>query len=336
MPAGSVTAQNTSAIWTDLTKLSPMVWLDAARISAQQYQPVMDLYDHDQLNQFNRDYGSVANGGFGKVVQEGADYEDITHNQGDTLGVTAVKRGRSYTITEDLVDGNKYREIETGMRNLGEVLFRTRGRDAVHKTFTFGFDTSYTDSEGNTVNSGVANATTEAIFADTHTMATGDTYDNNLADAALGEANLKSLFDLTTSFLDEDGFRVPWGAGAEKLLVTSEDVPVTFTAARMTKQEFEIDSAQRNKNLFTQFTHLPLFFLNTTASGAINANKDKYYYIIDRNLMGRLSIFADHTKPTLRGPFEDMFNGGMLWRAKTWYDMGTEAAHIGAACPATT
>jgi len=337
MPAGSQTVSNSASVWTDLTKLSPMVWLNAARVTAEEVQPVMDIWDVDPLNQFNRDYSTVARGGFGKVIQEGQDYVVKVHNQGDTLGLTAVKRGDAYTITEDLLDGNKYREIEIGMRDLGSTLFKTRARDATHHLFTFGFSTSYTDAEGNTVTNGIANASTEAIFADTHTMADGSTYDNNLADAALGETNLRNLHDLTTAFIDEDGYRVPWGGMTEKILVTSNDVPINHTADRMTTQPWEIDSTDRNKNIFAgQFRHLPLFFLNTTATPAIDSTKDKYYYILDQGIMKDLAVFGDHQKPTLTGPFEDMFNGGMLWRAKTRFDKGVQAAHVGAGCPATS
>lgn len=337
MPAGSTTGMNAAAVWTDLVKLSPMVWLDAARVAAERVQPVMDLYDVDQLDQFNRDYSSIAHGGFGKVTAEGADYQTKVHNQADTLSASVIKRTDAYTITEDLVDGNKYREIEMGMRDLGETLFKTRARDATHRIGTYAFSTSFTDSEGNTVNSGVANATTEAIFADTHTMATGGTYDNLLADTALSYTSLQNLEDLTVDFIDEDGFRVPWGGMSEKVLLTTDDVANVHNAKRLTTQEYELSAAERDINIFRGNTrHLPLFFLNTTATGAVDTTKDKYYIIVDASLTNRLAIFSDHTKPKLSGPFEDMWNGGMLWRAKTRYDIGVQAAHIGAGCAASS
>lgn len=336
MPAGSVTGFNSAAVWNDLVKLSPMVWLDAARVQAERVQPVMDIYDVDPLDQFNRDYGSIAEGGFGETVPEGADYPMYTHNQGDTLSLNAVKRGAGYTITEDLIEGNKYREIEAGMRRLGARLFKTRARDATHVLFTFGFSTSFTDASGNTITNAIAKGS-EAIFADTHTMATGGTYDNLLSDTALGETSFRNLHDLTTAFIDEDGFRVSWGESTEKLLITSDDVPVTHSAVRLTTQEWNFNNTNRDINVFQgQFTHLKLFFLNTTATGAIDSTKDKYYYIIDRGLSKNLAIFGDHMKPDLQGPFQDIYNGGMLWRSHTRYDIGIQAAHIGAGCPATT
>lgn len=336
MPAGLQTPQNTAAVWNDLVKLSPLVWLEGARVAVREVQPVMDLYDVDQLDQFNRDYGSIADSGFGKVVEEGADYQTRVNNQADTLSATVIKRGDAFTITEDLIDGNKYREIKLGMNDLGKSLFRTRARDATHTVFTFGFSSSFTDSEGNTISNGVSKGA-EPIFDDTHTMATGDTYDNELADTALGETSLRDLHDLTTEFIDENGLRVSWGLQGEKVLITTNDVPVTHAATRLTTQQWNFNTTNRDDNVFKgQFRHLPLFYLNTTAPGNIDTTKDKFYFIIDTELMGRLSIFSNHTMPSPRGPFEDMFNGGMLWRSKTRYDIGTQAAHIGAGCPATT
>jgi hypothetical protein len=341
MPAGTQTATNAAAVWTDLVKLSPMVWVEGARVAVQAIQPVMDMYDVDPLDQFNRDYGSIASSGFGKVLTEGADYQIRVNNQGDTLSAAVVKRGDAFTITEDLVDGNKYRDIRLGMEDLGGSLFRTRARDATLYQYTFGFASSFTDAEGTSRSNGIAKGA-EPVYDDTHTMADGSSFDNELADAALGESNLRSLEDLTVNFLDENGIPVTWGLGG-KVLITSEDIGMEHTAKRLTIQPWELDSTNRNMNLFSDarahggaFAHLPLHYLPRTAAGKLDTTKDKYYFINDRNLAKRSMIFSDHTRPTPRGPFEDMFNGGMLWRSKTRYDIGTLYAHHGAGCPATT
>lgn len=336
MPAGTQTAANTAAVWTDLTKLSPMAWLNGARLEVKAVQPIFDLYMVDQLDQFNRDYGAIASSGFGHVTVEGADYQVRTNNQGDTASVSVVKRTDAFTITEDLVDGKKYREIKLGMEDLGGSLFRTRARDATHP-FTFGFSTNLTDADGGTqYYCSVAKAGSEPLFDDTHTMATADTFDNELVDTAIGETAMRNIHDLTTSFLDENGFRVPWGKGSEKVLITSDDIGMNHAAKRLTTQEWNYNNANRDMNVFRDFSHLPLFYLNTAAAGTVDSTKDKYYFIVDRGLMGRLAIFADHTKPMPEGPFEDMYNGGQLWRSKTRYDIAIQGAVIGAGCAAST
>ena len=336
MPAGAVTPDNTATVWTDFTKLSPIVWLDEVRLQMEIIQPALDLYDYDKLDQFNKDYSGVASGGFGNVMDEGEDYTVTTHNQEDNMSVSVRQRGAAYQITERLLLGNKYSDVESGMRDTGRRLVKTRGRDAMQHAFTFGFSSSFTDAEGNTVTNGIANQSTEAIFANTHTMATGETYDNLGATDALGETTLKTLTDLTPDFIDEDGFPVTWGTGAKTLLV-SDDVPIVFTARRLTTQEFEIDSAERNINLFPDlYKMMSNAFLDTLASGKKDSAKDKYYFILDRQILNEKAKFSDFLQPTLSGPFEDNQNGGMLWRSKTLYDIGVHVAHIGAGAPATS
>src|SRR3990167_7095112 len=153
MAAGAITTANTTNVWADLTKLSPMVWVEGARVAVEEIQPIMDLYDVDPLDEFNKDYGSIADSGFGHVIDEGADYQADFNNQGDTLSLSVIKRGAMFTITEDLVDGNKYREIRIGMQDLGGRLFSSRARDDTHVGFTFAFSSSYTDADGRTVTS---------------------------------------------------------------------------------------------------------------------------------------------------------------------------------------
>lgn len=336
MSAGALTPFNSTVPLNDLVKLSPMVWMEGAKIAMQQdLQPVLDIWYNDPLDQFNRDYGYFADSGFGSKVDEGADYPTFTNAQGDTLQLSAVKRGAGFTITEDLIDGNKYREIGNGMRGLGGRLFRTMARDATHVPFTFGFSASYTDADGKTVTNSIAKGA-EAIFADTHTMATGDTFDNNLADTAIGETALRNIQDLTTAFVDENGHKTPWGRGV-KLLVHSDDVGMNHAVQRLTTQDWNYNNQNRDMNVFKGvYRGVQLHYLNTNASGNIDSTKDKYYFVLDQSLCNDSMILGVHTRPTPKGPFEDTHNGGMLWRSKARYDMGVIYAHIGAGCAATS
>lgn len=336
MPAGSFTPANTAAVWTDLTKLSPMVWMEGAKAAYEsELRPVLDLWSNDPMDQFNRDYSYVADSGFGNKMDEGADYSTYTNNQGDTLSLAVVKRGAGFTITEDLVDGNKYREIRLGMSGLGARLFRNMARDCTHIPFTFGFSSSYTDADGKTVTNAIAKGS-EAPFADTHTMASGDTFDNNLADTAIGESALRSLQDLTPAFVDENGNKTPWGRGLKKL-VHSDDVGMQHASLRLTSQEWNYNNTNRDINPFKGvYQDVMLHYLNTLAGGGVDSTKDKYYFILDQALCQDSMILGVHTRPTPRGPFEDMHNGGMLWRSKSRYDAGIIYAHIGAGCAATS
>lgn len=335
-----MTTANTTQVWNDLVKLAPMVWVEGARVAVEEIQPVMDLYDVDPLDEFNRDYGSIASSGFGHSMDEGADYQARFNNQGDTLSLSVIKRGDMFTITEDLVDGNKYREIRMGMEDLGGSLYRTRARDATHVGFTFSFASSYNDADGRPMSNGIAKGS-EPIFDDTHAMADGSNTDNELADTAIGEVGLRNLEDLTVDFNDENGIPVSWGLGG-KVLVHSTDVGMQHAGLRLTTQEWQYQSAQRDINPFSDqrahggaYTQLPLHYLATTALGQRDSTKDKYYFIVDRRYAKRCMIFGDHTNPTPMGPFRDIYNAGHLWQSKSRYDIGVLYAHHAAGCAAT-
>ena len=47
MPAGGPTTANNTGIWSDLSKLSPMVWMQGAQAAVAATQQVMDLVDQD-------------------------------------------------------------------------------------------------------------------------------------------------------------------------------------------------------------------------------------------------------------------------------------------------
>lgn len=340
MPAGAQTTANTAAVWTDLVRLAPMVWVEGARLAVSEIQPIMDLYDVDPLDEFNREYSSIADSGFGHNMDEGSDYQGDFNNQGDNMMLTAVKRGSMFTITEDLIDGNKYREVRIGMQSLGGRLFRTRARDATHVGFTFAFSAGFTDADGKPIANGIAKGS-EPIFDDTHGMADGSNVDNELADTPVGEPGIRNLEDLTVDFSDENGNLVSWGLGG-KVLVTSMDVGMQHASLRLTSQPWKYNSTERDINPFSDqrahggaYTHLPLTYLDTLADGKRDSTKSKNYFIVDRERAKNAMIFGNHTNPTPMGPFRDIYNAGHLWQSKTRYDIGVLYAHHAAGCPAT-
>lgn len=320
---------NNTTQWSSLVQLSPIVWRKTLVARMEEAQMSIDLFDEDFVDQFNRDYSVIAASGFSSIIAEGANYPTLLNSKGDTMSLTVRKYGKSFTMTEDLVDGNKYREVEIGMGDLANVIVRGLWMDTTHHWFTFGFSTSYTDRDGNTVTNGVARASTEAIFANTHTMDDGSTYDNLAGTTALNEAGLRTALDLTNTFLDENGQKAHWGL-ARKVLVTAKDAANEQNAQRLTKQEYALNDTNRDINTYQGvFQHVPLFYGDTSASGANDATKTKYWAILDTELMKNSAILATHTRPTLAEPGTDIHNRGVVWTSKARYDLGVLAANIG-------
>lgn len=330
------TIANTTVTWDDLVQLSPVLWFRGASVEMAHVQPAMDIWQLEQMDQFNRDFSVIARSGFSNRIPEGADYPEYLTNQGDTLSMTVVKRGKAFTITEDLLDGNKYRDIRLGMEDLGSTIIRGIGLDQSHFLLSFAFSSSFTDRDGNTVTNAVAKGS-EALFANTHTMAEASTFDNLVGAVPLNESNLRAGEDLTVNFLDENGFPV---ATITNLLCTTRDYTNNHMAMRLfsSKQQFQQDAAERNINVYAnQYRHIPLFYAATLASGKTDTtNKNKYWCAYSSELMKDAAIYALHTAPTPAGPFEDPYNGGMLWRSKARYDLGIGFAQVGFGSNSTT
>ncbi len=323
------TIANTTVTWNDLVKLSPVLWFRGASVEMSVIQPGMDIWQLEQMDQYNRDFSVVARSGFSNKIPEGGDYPEYLTNQGDTLSMAVVKRGKSFTITEDLLDGNKYRDIRLGMEDLGTTIIRGIGLDQHHFLLSFAFSSTYVDRDGKTVTNGIAKGS-EALFADTHTMESTDTFDNLVGAVPLNEPNLRAGEDLTVDYKDENGFPV---SCITNLLVRTRDHANNHMCQRLfsSKQQFQQDAAERNINVYGgQYRDIELFYAATLATGKTDTtNKGKYWAAYSSDMMKDAAIYALHTSPTPAGPFEDPYNGGMLWRSKARYDLGIGFAQVG-------
>lgn len=317
-------------------KLSPMLWFKGASVEMGNIQTGLDIWQLEKMDQFNRDFSVVARSGFSNRISEGEDYPEYLTNQGDTLSLTVAKRGKAYTITEDLIDGNKYRNIRIGMEGLGETIIRGIGLDQAHFLLSFPFSSSFTERDGATFNNGVAKGA-EALFADTHTMESGDIWDNLLNALPLNEPNLRAGEDLTVNYTDENGFPT---SVMTNLLVTTRDHTNMHMANRLfsSLQQYQTDAAEKNINVYRgQYSHVPLHYAATLASGKTDTtNKGKYWAAYSSALMKDAAIYGVHTAPTPSGPFEDPLNGGMMWRTKARYDLGIGYAQVGFGSNSTT
>jgi len=323
------TIANTTVTWNDLVKLSPMLWFQGASVEMEDIQPGMDIFQLEIMDQFNRDFSVIPRSGFSNKIPEAGDYPEYLTNQGDTLSLAVLKRGKSFTITEDLLDGNKYREIRLGMEELGASVIRGIGLDQHHFLLTFAFSSSYNDRDGKSVSNGIAKGS-EALFADTHTMETAATFDNLLGALPLNEPNLRAGEDLTVDFIDENGFQV---SVKTDILVHARDFTNRHMVSRLFSptQQFQQDAAERNINVYKgSYRPVQLFYAGTTAAGAADSsNKGKYWAGYSSKLMKDCALYGLHTAPVPAGPFEDPYNGGMLWRSKARYDIGIGYAQVG-------
>jgi len=230
-----------------------------------------------------------ANSGDTRVFTE-MDHEEYagTKSQGDqaeraqvqvgySQTVTTGRIGKDIGITVEMRKYNKYPEVISMLTNLGEYCSRRMDLDLTHR-LTFGTATTYTNKEGATVSIDCGDDT--ALFDSTHDLAgSATTYRTILANnpilskGAMEAAELlmvqryNNLGELKSIVADR--------------LFTSND-PNTVNTAREYLQS-TADLAGDNPGVVNvykaKFTHVILPRLATTAAGAYDSDKTKYWGI---------------------------------------------------------
>ncbi len=302
----------------DVVKIGLVNWHKGAEAQLEKIQNVRSLFWEKGADEYSEEHSSFNESGFSSVTGDAQDYALVSDTQGDSLTLTQVKRTVRRKITEDLIEFNKYPKIAALLKKTGSKLLRGYALDLTHR-FTFAFDTSYLDRDGRTVT--VTGGDGAAMVADTHTMNNGDTWDNLLT-SRLSESSLEDAIDLGNAVLDHNGqLCMP----EYSVLVTGPHAATAHTAKRLCMQEYQLDSDQRNMSVFRgQYRHVILPWLDTTAAGAKNTAKSRFWFLIDENLSkgdGNL-IASVRTMPNPEAPTVDPDNNNVQFKGKMRYDIG--------------
>ncbi len=299
----------------DLRKNGLVSWQKGAEMEMNAIQDVRSLFWEKHADQYSEDHSNFTESGFGLKTGEGEDYQLVSDVQGDTLTLTQVKRTVRRKITEDLTEFSKYPIVDAKLRVTGAKLWRGFALDLTHK-FTFAFDTSYTDRDGDTVTTTGGDAA--ALCADTHTLNSGDTFDN-LISGRLSESSLEDAEDLMSAFIDHNGQLV---APMADTLITSMHSATRHVAMRLGEQPMQLDTDQNNMAVYRgRFRLVSLPYLDTTAVGAKNTAKSRFWFIMDSRLKDNL-ICSVRAYPDPETPTVDPDNNTVQFKAKMWYDIG--------------
>lgn len=302
----------------NLIKIGFVNWHQGAEMAVPSTLEVRSLFWEKPADMYQEEHAGFSESGFSSVTGDDEDYKLVTDTEGDTVTLTQVKRTVRRRITEDLIEFNKYPKIASLLRETGKKLWRGFALDLSHR-YTFGFDTSYTDRDGRTVSTiGGAGG---ALCADTVTMNNGDTYDNKLV-ARLSEASLEDAIDLGNGFVDHNGQQV---MPEFTTLITSRHASTMHTAQRLMKQPDQLDTDLRNMSVFQgKYRHVVMPYLDSTALGARNTSKSRYWFLQDDNIAKSLgmNIVSVRTEPTQEAPTTDSDSNTVQFKGKMRYDIG--------------
>jgi len=263
-------------------------------------------------------YDEVDTQTYAKIKREAEAVSKASVGIGYNVTMTKKRIGMEIDITQEMRDENRYPEVGSLITNLTHFCPQRIELDATHR-LTFGTATSYTDMDGETVS--LVGGDSLAIFSAVHTLKYSSTTWNNIVTGApvfsrggLEAAELIATTDILSNFGERRVITF-------NTIITGDD-PTTVNAVKQFLNSTS-DVDQNNSGVMNiyqnKYKHLILPQLATTATGAVDSTKRKYWFLASLGMgMNGLQAYygeweAPNMKPTggnMENPHTDVWSYG--------------------------
>ena len=216
----------------------------------------------------------------------------------------------------------KYREIEKKMRGLGESTAQRIELDLTH-LFTFGLQgASYTNMDGETVNTQTGDAL--AIFSNSHTITGSATLVDNLnGTQAFNRTGLELAERLFRNMVNMNDVKV---VPKPDTIITSDEPALVNLVQEFLKSQGAPDTAERAENVYkAKYKHLVLPFLATDFNGAPSATGRFYWMLADlkhKDAIVEFSEMPNFVAPNPGGNGEDFDTDDWKFKSAASYAYG--------------
>lgn len=237
------------------------------------------LYDVSMSDEFVTDHSSLDHGTFARRKPEGDTIFVENPTQNYRLSMTKYRIALGREITWEMRKYDKYREMRKAMEALGEEVAQRLELDLTHR-FGFGTAASYTDLDGVSVTISTGDAL--SLFNAAHTVrGSTTTFRNRVANSpAFGRAGLEAAEALfSQQMIDSAGNKV---IIKPDTIVTAND-PATENAVREFLHSTAAPTVTNSgvTNVYkAKYNHVILPYLATTATGARDSTKEKYWILM--------------------------------------------------------
>lgn len=270
------------------------------------------LYDVQPTDLVSGDESSLAGFTVAKIKREGEDFAFLDINQGYRKAWTVYEVGGMTKITWLMRTGNKYRDIDTRINNLGRSAAKRMEWDLTHR-FTFGASTTYTNLDGDSVS--ITTGDSLQLFYSAHTVNGSSTTFRNIVanNPVLSKGGLEAAEKLfATQMIDSNGELIN---EVPDTLIVSNDPSTVNTALEYLKSTTAPDGgASGIYNVYGgKYRLVVLPYLATTAAGVYDSTKATYWMLA--NLKGTDAICKILEAPTFIPPTE---NDGKEFETMDW------------------
>ena len=325
--AGQTSLLNTitNEEFTDLTR---HIFIDEMK----RVEPVAEqLYIKENLEAHTGDsrrYDEIDMDMFASAMDEGEDaakgYAGVGYNK--TMNEKRVAKEIEITFKERRYNRNP--NVMGKLTNLSHYCPQRKELDLTHR-LTFASATSYTDQDGKTVATTTGDGL--ALCYSAHTLKySSSTCRNRVAnDPVFSTGALELAQKLgVTDILNNFGERIVKDFNT---IITGDDPNTRRSVDRVLESSTDIDYANSGvKNLYTGLRHITLPYLATTATGARDSTKERYWFLAALNggiggWQAYYGIFepANLKTPKAGGNGEDVHNDNWTYGARMSYGIAT-------------
>lgn len=252
---------------------------------------------------------------FGNEQPEGTNPQMIQYGIGRTLNYTYIDYGNATTITERAIRDNQYAQVFSQLIRLPRLLMNRRYLDGVHQ-LTFGNAASYTNMDGRVVDMTTIDGL--APFHAAHTLVhSGSTWSNlvpsNPAFSKAGLLAAELLFK--TNILDNFGVNKPL---VPTHLITTNDPTLVYNVRQIMGSSTEVGQANSGViNALNKYQHVILPRLDSTATGAYDANKKDWWILGRFGTSDGVDIrYSERVGINMVAPHKDEMNGNVTSRVQ--------------------
>ena len=240
---------------------------------------------------------------YADVKAEGANSKKAKTGVGFNVTMTARTFSKELDVTLEMRNDNRYMEVGSFIKSLAHYSENRMDLDLTHR-FTFAGDVSYTDLNGETVTTTVGDGL--ALASASHTLAFSSTTYNNIVtgNPAFSETSLESAMligatQIFSNFGEKRQMRF-------NKIISGDDPGTMRTIQQVNRSTADIDAVQSGiVNVYSgKFNHVVLPNMATTATGAYDAAKRRYWFLaaVGQGLNGWQAYLGTWIAPTLLTP----------------------------------
>ncbi len=307
----------------DFVKLAKVIWIKGFEsISpAMQQSGLVQSIPVSEHTGNTREFSEIDTNEYLHYKGEGDQAARGKIQQGYTKTMTKYRVAENIGITYEMRTENKYPEVLSALTNGGRKGPNTIDLDLSHR-LTFGTATSYTDRDGRTIDTSCGD--TLQLFYSAHTLAgSSTTFRNRLANnPQLSRGALEAMERLVT----EETYN---HLGEKKvanfdILWTTDDPNTVNTAREYLRSVADPEGANSGvfNNYNSKYRHVILPRVATTATGATDSTKRKYWGIASSQLSSFYLGMWESPRlipPSANSNAEDVQNDDWEFRVRAGY-----------------